>query len=875
MLQAGVPDCRFESGAIAPAVAPLSRPGSSIELGRAAVVANQGSDYSRRMWRGNMAPSRRTGLTCAGVALATFGSLAFFHPALAQTPTDPSQDTFSAVTLAGVNVAGINLVWGAVLIGIGAIFMLAQHVTHRLALRREQDARSAVSRQLIEARERLASAPIGMIELSGSGQIGLDARAAEFLGVSTASITANELRRLLQPLGSDPEERWITLLSGHGGAQEIMRHTESGRRVRLQRQDDGSARRLWIDDVSDPMSLTDAARNATHDFIDLLDRLPMPVWRRDDALTITYCNHALYRLLDLPAGEPLRPGRDINSAVRALAARALKLGMAQSESQQQVVGGKRRLFDFNEVPMPAGGLIGFAIDQTALEDTHSELARHIAAHDDVLQSLGTGIVIFGPDRRVKFFNSAYRDLFELDAQFLRSEPTIDEVLDSLRERRKIGEQADFRNYKQEFARHLMAIIGPFEELMHTPAGRTFRMVATPHPMGGVILTYEDVTDKLALEASYNTLIQVQRETIEHLYEGIAVYGGDGRLKLHNSAFARLWSLTDDELAGQPHVARVVDLVAKFFASRKDWPLLRERIISEVADRELRNLRIERSDKRVIDVAAIPLPDGGRLFKYTDVTDSINMERALRERNEALMAADRLKSEFIANVSYEFRTPLNAIIGYGELLSRQYFGALNEKQQEYSAGILDAAQALLLLISDVIDVAAIEAGYIKLDLKPVDVREMLDASERLFQQRARMRSVALSLDCNGELGQIVGDQQRLKQALSNLLSNALSAAPYGGAVTLRAKRQPMQLAIAVEVNSAPSSETGPLDIGILPAELGGSAGSGRDVTSGLGIALVRTLVELHGGRVETEIGIGYRRVICTLPLDPTGRAATLH
>ena len=79
----------------------------------------------------------------------------------------------------------------------------------------------------------------------------------------------------------------------------------------------------------------------------------------------------------------------------------------------------------------------------------------------------------------------------------------------------------------------MSIIGPFEELMHTPRGRTFRMVATPHPMGGVILTYEDVTDKLALEASYNTLIEVQRETIDHLYEGIAVYGSDGRLKLHN------------------------------------------------------------------------------------------------------------------------------------------------------------------------------------------------------------------------------------------------------------------------------------------------------------------------------------------------------
>jgi signal transduction histidine kinase len=831
---------------------------------------------------GNIAPSRRAPGKRAvrwrtGPAVLLFAA-ALLKPApvLAQAQSDSAFGDLSTAQLIDMNIAGINVVWAMVLIGVGAIFLVAQHVTHRLAMRRELDVRAELSRRLIDARERLASAPVGLIEWTGAGQIELDASAADLLGVNTQQLTNDELRRLLQPLdAANAEEIWDALLTGKSAMHEIVRHNATGRRLRLQRQGEGGARRLWLDDVSDTLSVADEAKGATREFMDLLDRLPVPVWRRDSTLGIVYCNLAFYRMLDLPPGETLRAGRDINSAARALAARAQKLGMPQSESQQQVVGGKRRLFDFNEVPLPGGGTIGFATDQTALEETHSELARHIAAHDDVLQSLGTGIVIFGPDKRVKFFNSAYRDQFELDAQFLRSEPTIDEVLDALRERRQIAEQADFRNYKQEFARHIMSIIGPFEELMHTPTDRTFRMVATPHPMGGVILTYEDVTDKLALEASYNTLIQVQRETIDHLYEGIAVYGGDGRLKLHNSAFARLWSLTDEELAGQPHVSKVVDLVSKFFAGRKDWPLLRERIITEVANRELRNLRIERSDKRVIDVAAIPLPDGGRLYKYTDVTDSINMERALRERNEALMAADRLKSEFIANVSYEFRTPLNAIIGYAELLSRQYFGALNEKQQEYSAGILDAAQALLLLISDVIDVAAIEAGYIKLDLKPVDVKEMLEASERLFQQRARMRSVALSVDIGGALGEIVGDQQRLKQALSNLLSNALSAAPYGGAVTLRAKRQPLQLAIAVEVNSAPSGEVGPQDISMLPIELGGSAGSGRDVTSGLGIALVRTLVELHGGRVETEIGVGYRRVVCTLPLDPTGRAATLH
>ena len=729
---------------------------------------------------------------------------------------------------------------------------------------------------MIEVRERQADAPCAVIEWTVAGNIELEPRATEMLALNRPQTTLDEVRGLLKPEGAEGEDVWSALLSGQGTAQAVMRHVRTNRRLRLQRQDLGTARRLWIDDVTTTMALVEDAKGAMRAFMELLDRLPMPVWRRDPDLTITYGNQAFYRLLDLPGGEAMRPGREINSAARALSARAQKLGMLQSESQQQVVGGKRRLFDFNEVPLPAsgsgaGGLIGFGLDQTALEDTHSELARHIAAHDDVLQSLGTGIVIFGPDKRVKFFNGAYRDLFEMDPQFLQSEPTLDEVLDSLRERRQITEQADFRNYKQEFARQIMSIINPFEELMHMPNGRTFRMVATPHPMGGVILMYEDVTDRLALEANYNTLIEVQRETIDHLYEGIAVYGGDGRLKLHNSAFTRMWSLTEDELGNQPHVSRVVDLVAKFFAGRKDWPSVRERIVSEVADRELRNLRIERSDRRVIDVAAIPLPDGGRLYKYTDVTDSINMERALRERNEALMAADRLKSEFIANVSYEFRTPLNAIIGYAELLSRQYFGTLNEKQQEYSHGILDAAQALLLLISDVIDVAAIEAGYIKLDLRPVAVKELLEASERLFQQRARMRSVSLSLDMGQELGEMVGDQQRLKQALSNLLSNALSAAPYGGTVTLRAKRQPLQLALAVEVSSAPAGGA-PAEGAPLPTEIGGVSGAGRDVTSGLGIALVRTLVELHGGRVETEIGLGYRRVVCTLPLDQSGRAA---
>jgi signal transduction histidine kinase len=403
------------------------------------------------------------------------------------------------------------------------------------------------------------------------------------------------------------------------------------------------------------------------------------------------------------------------------------------------------------------------------------------------------------------------------------------------------------------------VIAPFEDLMHVPSGATYRMLASPHPFGGVILTFEDVTDKLALERNYNTLIEVQKETIDHLFEGIAVFGGDARLKLYNPAFARLWNLKAEDLEGEPHVRQIVEAVKPFFESRPNWEELRRRIVSNIGEREVKNWRLERIDGKIIDIAAIPLADGGRLFKYTDVTDSINMERALTERNEALVAADRLKSEFIANVSYEFRTPLNAIIGYAELLARQYFGEMNERQLEYASAILDSAQNLILMIGDVIDVAAIEAGYIHLEPTKVDVRQLTESIARLFQQRARSRNIELVIDADNDAGIISADPQRLKQALGNLLSAAIGAAPGGRTIIVKAARGEETLDISVAVQGAQD------DFGV---DVGPDSDSSqaRSSTRGLGVALARTLIEMHGGRLVTETGPQGRRIVCALPLN---------
>jgi signal transduction histidine kinase len=759
---------------------------------------------------------------------------------------------------AGVGSAGLAGVF-AVLAAVSAIVALRE----RARARRVEAVRATTAAALAEARRLLAATPAAFCRWSHTGEESFSAgslfflralrepRLADLLALAERADGA-ALEAALGKLRRDgtPFDLPLRLADARGVLDAV------GRRIPA---DPGApaADVLWFLDASgraDVARELETAREGQSRLRAVLDALPFPVWRRGRELALADCNRTYAVAVDAPRQKVLEEGREIAAGVlaengRALAARARASGSPQSESRHIVIAGSRRLLEFTEGPLDGSGdIIGYAQDFTDLENIQAELARHIAAHADVLENVAVAIAIYGPDTRLNFFNTAFANLWRLEEEWLVTEPTLDEVLERLRERRRIPEHADFRAFKRQQLAMFTSLIEPQEELLHLPDDRTLRLIISPHPFGGLTFVYEDVTDKLALERSYNTLIEVQRETLDNLYEAIAVFGSDGRLKLSNPAYAQMWQLAAADLQGEPHVSDIIEKQRSLFDDGGDWPATKRRIIARLTAHSADSTQLIRRDGSILQAVTVPLPDGNILLSYLDVTDSTRVEHALRERNEALETAGRLKSEFIANVSYELRTPLNAIIGFAEILTNQYFGELSPRQLDYSRGILDSSHRLLSLINDILDLATIEAGYMTLETSEVDIHTLMSSVLSLTRERARKQGLKLEFDCPTDLGMLVADERRLKQALFNLISNALKFTPPGGTVTLAARRAGGRVALIVADTGVGVARE---DQARIFEKFERGSPNARQSGPGLGLSLVKSFVELHGGTVEMD------------------------
>ena len=600
----------------------------------------------------------------------------------------------------------------------------------------------------------------------------------------------------------------------------------------------------------------------------MFNALPMPIWQRNEEMKIRYCNLAFLEASEETPGVKGEESLEIYAQAQGLAKKALKTGESKEERRHVILQGERKLFDFMEVPWEdRKNLTGIALDRTELEKINSKLQDMLATQGNLLETITSAIAIYGSDQQLKFYNNAFVRLWKLEESFLTSEPKYGDVLEKLRENRTLPEQANFPAFKQRHLRFFTDLIEPNEEFYYLPDGRTVRQLAIPDAAGGILFADEDVTDRLALERSYNTLIAVQRETLDHLTEGVAVFGQDGRLKLHNPVYREMWNLTEKVAETEPHINDLLDK-QRFLYYFDDWTQFKAHFVEMLSVRKMSKLQIERRDGKVFEIVAVPLPDGQTLLNYVDLTDSMLVERSLREKNDALEEADRLKSEFLANVSYELRSPLTSIRGFYEMLNQAYVGSLTEKQAEYVDSIGAASQHLMNLIDDILDIASIEAGYLQLDIAKVDLLAMLTAVQTMVRDKAEIAGVTIHFDCPMDIGQMDGDVSRLKQAVFNLMTNAIKYSDKQGEVTLSVELQAAsedqeeQVLIKVEDKGVgiPSNEHEAVF-----EKFYRSAGTAKRSGTGLGLAMVKSFIELHGGYLELESEEGEGTLItCVLP-----------
>ena len=212
-------------------------------------------------------------------------------------------------------------------------------------------------------------------------------------------------------------------------------------------------------------------------------------------------------------------------------------------------------------------------------------------------------------------------------------------------------------------------------------------------------------------------------------------------------------------------------------------------MTAIDNREPIVARIERRDGMMIDMTTMPLPDGATLVTFQDVSDTVNVERALIEKNEALETADAIKIDFVHHVSYELRSPLTNIIGFAHFLGDPAFGPLTDKQREYLGYITASTNALLALINNILDLATIDAGAMSLNLSDVDIRASMEEAAEGVQDRLKKDGITLDIRAAPGIGSFTADGRRLRQILFDLLSNAVGFSPPGETVTLAAERRP--------------------------------------------------------------------------------------
>ena len=780
----------------------------------------------------------------------------------------------SAFTGMSIAIAGLAVLW----IAIAAAVAIMAARRFRLAEAVLSVARTSAS--LLEA------APARPLLVRPDNRIEVDPRLLRELGLAGSPARLDGLAK--KGSGIDPDDLEALaadIEAARVSAQRLVRAVRTHGSARVFEVRGGPAPApeppgtllLWFYDTS--AGEEDRARlglklqqteSALDSLTHLIEAAPFPMWYRGPDLKLGLVNTAfVYAVEGRDAADVIARGLELVDDASAgnpteSARKALESGTVQSRMIPAIIHSERRMLRIVDVPLSTSAVAGFAIDVQELEDSRAELARHIESQRELADRMTAGTAQFDAERSLSFFNRPFAMMAQLDSEWLSEQPEFDRVLERMRENQRLPETRDFPVWKEERRAWFSSPDEVIEEEWMLPNGDHLRVVAQPLPDGGLRLFLEDRTEQLRLASARDTLLRVRAATFDNLFEAISVFASDGRLYLWNRRFIEDWELDEEWLTEHPRVDELVPAMARKLVNPTAAAQIREMVRQTTNERQSSSGRVTMTDGRHFAFAAVPLPDGNALFTMVDVTDSTRIEAALRERAAALEAADRIKTDFVANMSYELRTPLTSIGGFAEMLAAGYAGKLSATATDYVNAILEAVGRLSKLINDVLDLTTGDTRAAALERERVDLAGLCRTAVETARPRAEEKAQRLETQISDSAGFIFGDVRRLRESIEHVLNNAIAYTDRKGRIVLEADGDDEKAVIRISDNgSGISAKDLPRVFNRFDRVV--EEGVRGEAALGLGLPLTRQFIEAHGGTVELESKKGKgTKVTLTIP-----------
>ncbi|HEX4873588.1 MAG TPA: PAS-domain containing protein [Sphingorhabdus sp.] len=596
------------------------------------------------------------------------------------------------------------------------------------------------------------------------------------------------------------------------------------------------------------------ARNAFQALAGLIEASPLPMWHRGPDFHLSFVNSAYVDAVNGESGEEVvlndvelvEPVNGLDAKMAA--AKALEAGKPVERLVSATISNERRQIKVYDIPMGEVGVGGIAIDMQELINARADARRQAEAQRNMLDKMSAAVAQFAADRTLTFWNLPFQRQFGMREEWLSESPEFARVLERMRESGKMPDVRDFPEWRSE-RENWFHIASPVEENWLLPDGTHLRLVGQPTADNGLLLIFEDRTEQAQLASARDTLLRVRTATFNNLFEAVSVFSADSRLSIWNGRFEEIWGVEEDLLAQHPRFDELLPVLGPRLQKPSHVSILRELLQMTISTRQPRKSRIAFADGRIFQLSTVPLPDGNAMLAMLDVTDSIQIEQALRDRNAALSEADSIKGKFLSNMSYEFRTPLTSISGFADLLQQGIGGELPPQALEYVDAISKSAERLGQQINAVLDFTQSEAGALPVARKPVDIAELVSAVSASAAEAAEKAKAELVVDVKPNAGTVQGDAIRLKQAMDAIVDNALTHGGGGLRILIHASGDRNGATLVVSDNG-PGMDAQTQAAALDPL-LRSQMASENGMSGGLGLPLARKLVELHGGQFELE------------------------